>query len=66
MSDMIETLKAWIDSVTYEELLRKWRFAPSGDPMFQGKLGKYYKDKMAQRRDEIPHEEQVRASKNIG
>lgn len=32
----IEELKNWIDNATYQELLRKWRFSPSGDPFFIG------------------------------
>lgn len=41
--------KAWIDNSSYEELLKKWRFAPIGDPMFQGELGDYYKKVMAEK-----------------
>ena len=58
-------MKAWIDSASYEELLRRWRFAPVGDPMFQGDIGKYYSDTMFRQRDANPGEH-VRASKSIG
>lgn len=29
-----EEMIAWIDQASYEDLLRKWRFAPIGDPFF--------------------------------
>jgi hypothetical protein len=32
----------WINNASYETLLHKWRFAPSGDPFFQGEVGTYY------------------------
>lgn len=41
-----DEMKAWIDSATYEELLRKWRFTPPGDPFFAGDLGLYYSAQM--------------------
>lgn len=30
----------WIDNASYEDLLRKWRFAPGGDPFFVDEIGK--------------------------
>lgn len=57
---------AWIDNASYEELLRKWRYAPAGDPMFQGETGQYYSEVMAKKRDEVGNAEHVRASKSIG
>lgn len=32
---MTDEQKDWIDSASYEMLLRKWRFTPIGDPFFQ-------------------------------
>jgi hypothetical protein len=61
-----EETKKWIDISSYQTLLNKWRFAPSGDPMFQGELGQYYKNTMFAKRDALPHDEQVRASKAVG
>jgi len=57
--------KAWIDGASYEQLLRHFRFAESGDPMFQGEAGTYYAEVMGRRRHEDPGEH-VRASKAIG
>ena len=34
--------KERIDRMSYEEMLRIWRFAPFGNPMFQGKAGDYF------------------------
>ena len=39
---MTKDMKAKIDSMSQEELCRKWRFAPSGDPMLQGEAGEYF------------------------
>ena len=56
-------MKRWIDDASYEELLRKWRFASVGDPYFQGETGTYYSNVMAQKRMAVDH---VAASKRIG
>ena len=61
-----EQMKQWIDTASYEELFRKWRFAPSGDPFFQGEIGNYYAEVMAKMRDEVGQDEHVRISKAIG
>ncbi len=60
-----EQMKAWIDVQTYETLLHKWRFAPVGDPFFQGEVGGYFSQVMAERRDADPAAA-VSASKSIG
>lgn len=56
-------IKQWIDDASYEELLRKWRFALAGDPYFVGEMGVYYSNIMAQKRMNVDH---VAASKRIG
>lgn len=58
--------KVWIDNSDYESLLRLWRNAPAGHPMFQGETGDYYSKIMFEKRDKLSHEETVQASKNIG
>ena len=55
----------WIDNASYEQLLCKWRFAPIGDPFFQGAMGDYYAEVLSRRRNEDPARH-VQASKNIG
>lgn len=60
---MNERIKQWIDNASYEELLRKWRFAPIGDAMFQGETGEYYTKVMKEKRENTNH---VSASKSVG
>jgi hypothetical protein len=57
--------KAWIDSASYEDLLRRWRFAELGDPMFT-EGGEYYRDRMNDLGNEMTNEEKIAASKRIG
>jgi zona occludens toxin (predicted ATPase) len=39
---MTDEMKQRIDAMTREEMARQWRFAPMGDPMFQGETGDYF------------------------
>ena len=61
-----DEMKEWIDNASYEELLGKWRRAPTGDPFFIGEIGDYFKKAMDAKRDMIGDAEAVQASKNIG
>lgn len=63
--DLTPENKAHIDSMSYEGLLSKWRFAPVGDVWFQGETGKYWGERMAEMRDKDPGGA-VAASKSIG
>lgn len=65
MSTLTPEAKAWIDNASYMQLLSRWRFAPAGDPIFQGDSGDYYATVMAEKHDADP-DEAVRASKAIG
>ena len=58
--------KKWIDNASYEDLLRKWRFAPAGSPFFQGEVGQYFVLIMGKKRKEVGDAEHTRASKAIG
>lgn len=59
--------KERIDAMSYEALLRECRFAPLGDPMFQGESGDYVLKRMAEMRQEPGGQERhVGASKRIG
>ena len=62
---MTEAQKAWIDNATLAELLQRWRFAPPGDPMFQGECGKHFSDVMFGKRDANPAA-WTSASKEVG
>jgi hypothetical protein len=62
--DLTPALRSEIDLKTYDELLRRWRFSPVGDPMFQGESGEYWSRRMAElRRQGVDH---VAASKRVG
>jgi len=58
--------KEFIDNASYEELLKNWRFCPSGDPLFQGETGDYYMKVMNEKKNNLSPDEQVTVSKNIG
>lgn len=59
-------MKKWIDAASYEELLRKWRFASAGSHWFQGEIGNYYQQTMMKKKEEIGDEAATRASKSVG
>lgn len=61
-----EEMKAWIDTASYEEMLNKWRFEPSGTPWFQGEVGIYFDEAISKKREEIGEEAAIRANKNVG
>lgn len=59
--------KKHIDSLSYFELLKKWRNAPIGDPWFQDDTGDYWAQRMAVLRSQAGGAEaHVAASKAIG
>lgn len=64
--DELENIKKQIDSMNYEQLLKRWRFAPSGDPLFQGEVGEYYQEVMKRKREEVGNAAHVATSKRIG
>jgi hypothetical protein len=63
---MDKKIKEWIDSASYEELLRKWRFALAGDKYFFGEAIVYYQQAMRQRKVEVGEAEHGRISKKLG
>ena len=59
--------KDHIDSLSYEQLLSRWRFAPVGDNWFQGETGKYWGERMNELRNRPGgNDKHVSASKSIG
>ena len=65
--DLTPENKKHIDEMSYEGLLGHWRFAPVGDPWFQGETGQYWKDRMRELRQQPGGQERhVSASKTIG
>ena len=59
-----DQMTKWIDNASYEELLRKWRFAAVGDLFFQGDVGAYYTKVMAEKKAQLD-DNGVSASKRI-
>ena len=47
--DLTQKNKEYIDSLSYESLLSKWRFAPIGDPMLQGEEGEYFAKRLKEK-----------------
>lgn len=64
--DSTEKLKAWIDSASYLELLRQWRFAPTGSPYFAGEVGEHFQKALVKKRTEVGDAAHVAASKALG
>jgi hypothetical protein len=58
-------LKEWIDNASYEQLFYKWRFAPIGDPLFQGETGDYFTHQLTLKREPLTLEERVAISKRL-
>lgn len=63
---MIDKTKKEIDDMDYESMLRLWRSASCGHPMFQGETGDYYSKVMAEKRKVVGNAAHIIASKNIG
>jgi hypothetical protein len=63
---MTERTKAKIDSMSYAEMLEKWRFSEIGSPWFQGETGAYFAKTMAEKRNAIDDETKVALSKALG
>jgi hypothetical protein len=58
--------KAHIDGLNYESLLFRWRFAPAGDPWFEGATGAYWAKRMGELRSQPGgNDRHVAASKRI-
>jgi hypothetical protein len=59
--------KNYIDSLSYEQLLSKWRFGVVGDPWFQGETGEYWGKRMSELRNQPGGQDMhVAVSKQIG
>ena len=58
-----DKMKQWIDEASYGELLRRWRSAPAGDPIFQRPMGDYYAEVMERKKAEVGPGAAVAASK---
>lgn len=56
----------WIDAASYEEMLRRLRFSPAGDPLFIGDTGKYFSEVMKEKKEKVGQTEVVEISKKVG
>lgn len=64
---MTDQQKQTIDAMSYFELLRLWRHAPSGSSaLLQGECGTYYAKVMAENKAALAPGEAVQISKKIG
>jgi hypothetical protein len=64
---LTDELKSEIDSKSYEDLLRRWRHGPIGDPIFQDDSGQYWAKRMAELRAKVGGDAvHTAASKTIG
>jgi len=65
--DLTPENKAHIDAMSQRDLLERWRFAPVGDPWFQGATGKYWGERMSELRQQPGGQARhTAASKAIG
>ncbi|UCC41425.1 MAG: hypothetical protein JSV96_08405 [Candidatus Aminicenantes bacterium] len=62
--DLTSENKKIIDGMSYEVLLSRWRFAPIGDPWFQGETGDYWSERMHELREKGANH--VAISKKLG
>ena len=63
---MNEKTRKYIDGLTLDQLLSKWRFAPIGDPMLQGETGDYFSKVMSEKRKAAGDGAWTAASKSVG
>ena len=56
--------KEHINSLSYESLLSKWRFASVGDKWMEGETGEYWGKCMGEKRN--THPDPVEVSKRLG
>lgn len=62
--DISYTYREWIHNASYEDMLRRVRFAPLGDQIFMGCTGVYFRKVMATKRG--TDAEHTATSKRIG
>lgn len=63
---MNKGVKDIIDIMSYENMLRLVRFAPSGNRYFMGDTGEYFSKVMKEKEDKLPDGERVAISKRVG
>lgn len=61
-----EERMAYIDKLSYEQLLQLWRFEPIGSPWMTGEVGQHLSHRFFELRETMTHGELVGASKAVG
>lgn len=63
MRGLTPELKKQIEALSYEDMLRIWRFEPSGHPLLIGEVGEYFSLQMDLKRESVDY---VEVSKRVG
>ena len=63
---MNDELRNEIDRMPLEDLLRRWRFAPAGDRLFQGASGEYAAERLGVLRAAVGPAQWTAVSKRVG
>lgn len=63
---LTKEIKQRIDNMSYKELLKKWRFAPVGTPLFEGESGEYFEKVFSEKRKKLLSGEYSAISKEVG
>ena len=66
MTLLTDDIKTTIDGMSYEEMLRAWRFAPVGSLYLSGEVGEYFAKIMMERRHLVGRAQHTTISKLIG
>lgn len=63
---MTDEEKKRMDSMSYREMFRIWRFSPVGNSLLQGESGRYFEKVMTSKRADVGPAEHTRISKELG
>ncbi len=61
-----QKIKDEIDNMSYDDMLRRWRFSPVGDIMFAGEEGEYFEETFRERNKKLGDKGHCKASKRVG
>lgn len=56
----------WLSNASYEDMLRRNRFAPIGDTMFLGVAGQFFAKQMSSKKNSLTMGEIIAVSKHVG
>lgn len=63
--DLTDSVKKTIDDLSYRDMLKIWRFEPTGVPMFEGSSGLYFGRVMREKREKLEPGEHSRISREL-